>query len=297
MTASDLQVYFQKKQQVVDTCLNERIQRVEAPDRLKEAMLYSVRAGGKRLRPILLLATIEAFGYNSAPGVSVASAIEMIHTYSLIHDDLPAMDDDDLRRGRPTNHKVFGEAMAILAGDALLTLSFEVLGEIDHSQVSDAVKSELVTKLARAAGAGGMVGGQSDDLMAEGKALSSDELEMIHRLKTGKLLGFSVEAGALLAGADSKQQQMLEQFSKHLGLAFQIRDDILDVEGSTEMLGKTAGSDENKQKSTYPRLLTLKGAKKKLAYHLNEAKQCLFEADIDHGRLQQIAEYIVERNH
>lgn len=297
MTASDLHSYFKNQKQQVDVLLNEQIARVEAPDRLKDAMAYSVRAGGKRIRPILLLATMEAFGVDSDVGMPVACAIEMIHTYSLIHDDLPAMDDDDLRRGKPTNHKVFGEAMAILAGDALLTLSFEVLADAKTDRLADSVKTSLVVGMAKAAGAAGMVGGQTTDLEAEGRNLSPEELEQIHMHKTGELLKFSVEAGAILAGASSIQIRALRRFSQHLGLVFQIRDDILDVEGDTIRMGKSVGSDESKDKSTYPQLLTLDGAKQKLTYHLQEAKNALYEADIDHKCLKNIADYIAERNH
>ncbi|HEU5138576.1 MAG TPA: farnesyl diphosphate synthase [Bacillales bacterium] len=291
-----IEEYFREKIQKVDAFLYEQIKQKDAPDELTESMLYSVEAGGKRLRPILLLATMEAFGQNAERGLPIACAVEMIHTYSLIHDDLPAMDDDDLRRGKPTNHKVFGEAMAVLAGDALLTLSFELVAGIEDRHVSSQMKSDLVARLARSAGAEGMVGGQSADLRAEGRTLSPEELENIHLHKTGKLLSFPVEAGALLAGAAPGQIDLLNQFSRHLGLAFQIRDDILDVEGDTRRMGKSAGSDENKQKSTYPQLLTMEGAKQKLAYHLCEAKQCLHQLDINYRRLDEIADYIVQRN-
>ncbi|HEX7064594.1 MAG TPA: farnesyl diphosphate synthase [Bacillales bacterium] len=291
-----IEKYFHEKIQKVNAFLYEQIKQKDAPDQLKESMLYSVQAGGKRLRPILLLATMEAFGRDADQGLPVACAIEMVHTYSLIHDDLPAMDDDDLRRGKPTNHKVFGEAMAVLAGDALLTLSFEVVADIKDRNISGQMKADLVTRLARAAGAEGMVGGQSSDLRAEGQTLLPEELENIHLHKTGKLLSFPVEAGALLAGANAGQIEVLSQFSGHLGLAFQIRDDILDVEGDTQRMGKSAGSDINKQKSTYPQLLTMAGAKQKLSYHLLEAKRCLHQLDIQYERLDEITDYIVDRN-
>lgn len=292
---TDLSVYLQHHKKHIDHYLNECIAGLNAPERLKEAMLYSLQAGGKRIRPILLLATMEALGCDAKEGIPVACAIEMIHTYSLIHDDLPAMDDDDLRRGKPTNHKVYGEAMAILAGDALLTLSFEVVGGLNEKAISAQVKSEILTKMAAASGAEGMVGGQVADLEAEDKSLELEALEAIHLRKTGKLLGFSIEAGALLAGADSKQRQSLGRFSKHLGLAFQIQDDILDVEGDTAKMGKAAGSDQQNRKSTYPQLLTLDGAKQKLGNHLEEGKKALYEAKIRHGQLEEIADFIAER--
>lgn len=288
--------FLQEQKQCIDEMLNEQIKVLDTPDRLKEAMLYSVQAGGKRIRPILLLATMEAFGCDSGPGLPVACAIEMVHTYSLIHDDLPAMDDDDLRRGQPTNHKVFGEAMAVLAGDALLTFSFEVIAKIDDSQVSGQRKARLVTGLAMAAGAEGMVGGQSADLQAEGQTLSLDELEDIHLHKTGKLLSFAVEAGAILAGASPKHILQLRDFSRNLGLAFQIRDDILDVEGNPDQMGKTPGSDTNKQKSTYPQLLTVDGAKQKCIDHVDQAKKSLQGIGLDRRLLEQIADYIIMRD-
>lgn len=288
--------FLQEQKQRIDEILTEQIKVLNTPDRLKEAMLYSVQAGGKRIRPILLLATMEAFGCDSDPGLPVACAIEMVHTYSLIHDDLPAMDDDDLRRGQPTNHKVFGEAMAVLAGDALLTFSFEVIARIDDSQVPGQKKARLVTGLAMAAGAEGMVGGQSADLQAEGQTLSLDELEDIHLHKTGKLLSFAVEAGAILAGAPPKHILQLRGFSRNLGLAFQIRDDILDVEGNLDQMGKTPGSDTSRQKSTYPQLLTIDGAKQKCTDHVEQAKKSLQGIGLDGRLLEQIADYIVMRD-
>lgn len=293
MTSSELSVYIQKYKEQIDRLLTESILELNTPDRLKDAMLYSVQAGGKRIRPILLLATIESFGQDPTEGLPVACAIEMIHTYSLIHDDLPAMDDDDLRRGKPTNHKVYGEAMAVLAGDALLTLSFEMIGKI--KSLSSDSKMQILTKVALAAGAEGMVGGQAADLEAENKSLHLEALEDIHLRKTGKLLGVSVEAGAILARANRRQMTLLSQFSKHLGLAFQIQDDILDVEGDESRMGKTVGSDEQNHKSTYPQLLTLKGAKQMLKDHLILGKKALLESGIKHERLSQIADFIAMR--
>lgn len=297
MNDTDFQAFLQQQKQRVDERLPGYIQRLDCADHLKEAMLYSLEAGGKRIRPILLLATMEAFGMDSAGGLPVACALEMVHTYSLIHDDLPAMDDDDLRRGSATNHKVFGEAMAILAGDGLLTYSFEVIGAAGDVNLSHHTKTLLLTKLAQAAGPEGMVGGQTADLRAEGRNLSLEQLEGIHLKKTGKLLHFAVEAGALLAGANRNQNMVLRNFSTHMGLAFQIRDDILDVEGDSKRMGKTSGGDETHQKSTYPQLLTLKGAKGKLAHHMQEARRLLHQADINHEVLEAITDYIVHRSH
>lgn len=296
MNNTDIRTFMNNQKLKIDDCLLSHIKRLETPARLKEAMLYSVQAGGKRIRPILLLAVMEAFGRDFTPGLPAACAVEMVHTYSLIHDDLPAMDNDDLRRGQPTNHKMFGEATAILAGDALLTYSFELIAMMQGHGIDDRMKTTLVSGLARASGPEGMVGGQMSDLLAEGKRLTLPELENIHLHKTGQLLSFSVEAGALLAGADDEQMERLRAFSRHLGLAFQIRDDILDVEGDAEQMGKASGSDQNREKSTYPQLLALSGAKQKCSAHLNEAKQYLHSVQMDGTVLEQLADYIVTRN-
>ncbi|QWC24986.1 polyprenyl synthetase family protein [Bacillus haikouensis] len=271
------------------------VQTKNMPSTIKEAMVYSLEAGGKRIRPVLLLAVIEGFKKDPELGLKTAAALEMIHTYSLIHDDLPSMDDDDLRRGKPTNHKVFGEAMAILAGDGLLTHSFGLIAE-DPLITSDQ-KVKLIGLLAQSAGPEGMVGGQVADIEGENKKLSVEELETIHVHKTGKLLIFSVLAGAVIAGASVEEQARLERFAHHIGLAFQIQDDILDIEGEEELIGKRTGSDESKQKSTYPGLLTIDGSKKKLQYHLDEALNSLDGLSMDTKLLKQIARLIVNRNH
>ncbi|RDU35207.1 polyprenyl synthetase family protein [Neobacillus piezotolerans] len=257
-------------------------------------MLYSLEAGGKRIRPLLVFAAMDAFGRNPEEGVAAAAAIEMVHTYSLIHDDLPSMDDDDLRRGKPTNHKVFGEAMAILAGDALLTYSFELLGNMRAS--ADA-KLRLVMGLAKAAGASGMVGGQAADMEGEDKELTLEQLEAIHINKTGRLLTFSVLAGAILSDADEEKIGMLTRFAFHLGLAFQIRDDILDLEGEVGTIGKPVGSDTANHKSTYPKLLTLEGAKNALESHIQRAKDELEQTGLETTLLLEITELIATRNH
>lgn len=287
--------YLTEKKQWVDDKLPTYIETIEAPIIVKESMIYSLKAGGKRLRPILLFATLNAFEKGEEQGLDVACALEMIHTYSLIHDDLPSMDDDDLRRGKPTNHKVYGEAIAILAGDGLLTHSFEVIA--NSPQITDALKVKVISMLAHAAGPQGMVGGQVADLLGENKDLTVEELEYIHEHKTGKLLRFAVVAGAVLAGASNEQQKCLDQFAKHLGLAFQIKDDILDIEGNEEQIGKPVGSDEGKAKSTYPKLLSIAGAKEKCNVHLKQAKEWLEKANIRKNLLLEIADYIVNRDH
>jgi geranylgeranyl diphosphate synthase, type II len=291
----DLDIFQQNYKQKLEETMIGYVQAKEMPSTIKEAMVYSLQAGGKRIRPVLLLAVIEGFKKDPKLGLKTAAALEMIHTYSLIHDDLPSMDDDDLRRGKPTNHKVFGEAMAILAGDGLLTHSFGLIAE-DPLITSDQ-KVKLIGLLARCAGPEGMVGGQVADIEGENKKLSVEELETIHVHKTGKLLIFSVLAGAVIAGADEEEQTMLERFAYHIGLAFQIQDDILDIEGTEELIGKRIGSDESKQKSTYPGLLTIDGAKKKLQFHFDEALDSLNGLDMDTGLLKQISHLIVNRNH
>lgn len=287
--------YLKEKKQWVDTIMPSYIERIEAPEIIKESMIYSLNAGGKRLRPILLFATLHAFGKDEKQGLDVACALEMIHTYSLIHDDLPSMDDDDLRRGKPTNHKVYGEAVAILAGDGLLTHSFEIIA--NSKELSDNLKTNIIAFLAQAAGPSGMVGGQVADLLGENKELNVEELEYIHEHKTGKLLRFAVVAGAIIAGASKEQLEYLDQFARHLGLAFQIKDDILDIEGNEEQIGKRVGSDVGNDKSTYPKLLTLEGAKKKCNDHLHQAKEWLGKAKLDSELLLEIADYIVNRDH
>ncbi len=260
---------------VVDEQLLLIVEQMNAPTRLKEAMRYSLEAGGKRIRPLLLFATMKALGKSLESGIPVACAIEMIHTYSLIHDDLPCMDDDDLRRGKPTNHKVFGEAMAVLAGDGLLTNSFQVIS--DSKDITDTKKIKLLSELAKSAGSEGMVGGQVADMEGEGKHISLAELEYIHEHKTGKMLEYSIIAGAILADADSKKIENLRKFAYHLGLAFQIRDDLLDIEGTEAEIGKRVGSDVLNEKVTYPSLLSLEGAKEKLSVHMKKAKEILHE--------------------
>ncbi|KEF37401.1 farnesyl-diphosphate synthase [Schinkia azotoformans MEV2011] len=287
--------YLKEKKQWVDMIMPSYIEKIEAPEIIKESMIYSLNAGGKRLRPILLFATLHAFGKDEKLGIDVACALEMIHTYSLIHDDLPSMDDDDLRRGKPTNHKVYGEAVAILAGDGLLTHSFEIIAK--SKELSDTLKANIIAFLAQAAGPSGMVGGQVADLLGEQKVLNVEELEYIHEHKTGKLLRFAVVAGAIIAGASKDQQECLDQFARHLGLAFQIKDDILDIEGDVKQIGKPVGSDVGKDKSTYPKLLTLEGAKNKCNDHLTSAKEWLEKANVESDLLLEIADYIVNRDH
>ncbi|AYC30790.1 polyprenyl synthetase family protein [Paenisporosarcina cavernae] len=257
-------------------------------------MLYSLKAGGKRIRPALLFATLDALQCKHPASEKIATAVEMIHTYSLIHDDLPSMDNDDLRRGKPTNHIVYGEALAILSGDALLTYGMGMLAQLPN--VSAEKSLELIRLFSKASGAEGMVGGQVLDLAGETKELSLDELEMIHRNKTGALLSFPVIAACILADTNPDTRYLLEQFAHHLGIAFQIQDDILDIEGNEKLIGKTVGKDERSEKSTYPSLLTLDGAKEKRDEHYEMAIQALHEVVKLPTMLQEIASFIVKRD-
>lgn len=269
---------------------------LQCPNVLREAMAYSLEAGGKRLRPLLLFATLQAFGKERNLGVGAACALEMIHTYSLVHDDLPCMDDDDLRRGKPTNHKVFGEAMAVLAGDGLLTYAFQVIMAYEQKEISAEKKVRLVLELAKAAGPEGMVGGQVADMEAEGNHLTIDELEYIHKHKTGKLLEFAVLAGAILSDATEEQEEKLLTFAKYIGLAFQIRDDILDVEGTEEEIGKPIGSDLSNEKSTYTTLFTVDRAKDILEETIAEAKGAISSLQLQDEYLLSICDLIAKRN-
>lgn len=282
--------------QLLENQLKESVNRLVAPSKIKESMMYSLKAGGKRIRPLLLFATIDAFRQNPKKGLLAAASLEMVHTYSLIHDDLPSMDNDDLRRGIPTNHKVYGEAFAILAGDALLTYSFQLITQIPSEEASAETKLKIIEELSKGSGAEGMVGGQVADIQGEGRQLSLQELEYIHIHKTGKLLISSVTIGALLAGASEEQINKLTEFAFHLGLAFQIRDDILDIVGEQDVLGKPVGSDVGNHKSTYPALLTLDGANKALEREIELAKKNLLESGLNTRLLEEITDLVANRN-
>jgi geranylgeranyl diphosphate synthase, type II len=292
LTTKVLDAFTQEHKQLLESELRTLVEKLNSPPIIKEAMHYSLEAGGKRIRPLLVFATLAAFEKDPKIGLMAAAAIEMIHTYSLIHDDLPSMDNDDLR-----NHKVFGEAIAILAGDALLTYSFQVIGQTPNKFASSETKLQLVMEMAKAAGSEGMVGGQVADMEGEGKTLTIEELEYIHIHKTGKLLKFSVIAGALLGRANQTQLDNLSAFAHHLGLAFQIQDDILDLEGNQELLGKPVGSDSTNEKSTYPQLLSMQGAKKALRQHMDLSKQYLEKTGLNIHLLKDIADLIATRDH
>lgn len=282
--------YLQKGRVLVEQLLGELLPSEQSePRTLHAAMRYSVLAGGKRLRPTLALAAYEYCGgssADSAPSIRYAmAALEMVHTYSLIHDDLPCMDDDDLRRGMPTCHKKFGEAVAVLAGDALHVVAFELMARTGSIPA--------VTELAEAIGTGGMLGGQIADVEAEGRRISRAEVEYIHNHKTGKLIRGSVRIGAILAGADSNTLARLTAYSEKIGLAFQIIDDILDIEGDQRKLGKQVGSDSRKDKATYPSVIGLEESRR-LASRLIDDALALF-ADHDDNILKFIARYIGQR--
>ncbi|MEC1646841.1 polyprenyl synthetase family protein [Bacillus halotolerans] len=289
--------FLAERKKTVEKQLFVYTENLNIPDSLKKSMLYSLEAGGKRLRPLIVLAVLNAYGKSEKDGIPVGCAVEMIHTYSLIHDDLPCMDDDDLRRGKPTNHKVFGEATAVLAGDGLLTESFKLITSHVSDEVSAEKRLRLVNELISAAGTEGMVGGQIADMEAENRQVTLEELESIHERKTAKLLGFGVIAGAILADAPEEEIETLRFFSSHIGIGFQIRDDILDVEGSEEKIGKRVGSDTTNDKSTYPSLLSLEGAKKKLDGHIKEAKRLIDGLSLQKDLLYELCDLIAARDH
>src|SRR5579864_3775564 len=287
--------YLAAQQQLIDRELDRLVPSENVPpETIHRAMRYSLFAGGKRVRPILCLAAGRAVADDPRGIETAACSLELVHTYSLIHDDLPALDNDDYRRGKLTSHKVFGEAMAILAGDALLTLAFETLAKMDG--VGDDRKTRVIAELATAAGTvGGMIGGQVADLEGEGKPPDAQLLESIHRAKTGALLRASVRMGAIYAGADARQLEAISRFGEHIGLAFQIVDDVLDVEESSEALGKTAGKDAQQHKITFPAVYGLEEShrmaeRERLSAHEAVA---IFGAQAD--RLRDLADLIVQR--
>lgn len=266
-----------------------------APGRLREAIEYSLLAGGKRLRPTLLLETADACSSQrlsaSEPVLGAAAAVELVHTFSLVHDDLPAMDDDDLRRGVPTNHKVFGEAMAILAGDAMTTLAFEVIARTAPGDLA----GSLVSELARAAGPVGMIGGQVLDIAAQGTSLDADGLREVHRRKTGALITGACRMGAILARANQSQLLDITRFAEHLGLAFQIADDLLDVTASAQALGKATGKDAAAGKNTYPALLGLEGSRQAGREQSEAAIAALRALGPEADGLRTLSSFAVER--
>ncbi|MBI5639356.1 MAG: polyprenyl synthetase family protein [Nitrospirae bacterium] len=292
----DIKKYLNGQKEAVDSFLRSYFREQIRPPVLQEAMLYSLFAGGKRIRPILALAAFEACGGTAPEILAYASTLELIHTYSLIHDDLPAMDNDDLRRGKPTNHKVYGEAVAILAGDALLTEAFCILSDPSWSPslpVSHLLRASR--EIALASGARGMVAGQVQDMLSEKAEPDEGTLEFIHRNKTAALILASVRLGPILRGSGDKEFSAMSRFGQKIGLAFQVIDDILDVEGETEELGKPRGSDEDRKKMTYPRLYGVVKSREIANQLISDALSSLdiFPAEAD--PLREIAQYLLNR--
>lgn len=294
----DVKAYLDRMGKLVNTYLEQRFKPLwpDVPPVLTESMRYSVLAGGKRLRPVLALASYEACGGNPADIIQCASALEAIHTYSLIHDDLPAMDNDDLRRGKPTNHKVYGEAIAILAGDGLLTEAFLMVLEAgDKIPMSNLL--EAIRELAIASGPAGMVGGQVQDILSENSTPDPVTLQYIHEHKTGALLTASVKLGGILYGASAQQMQALTLYGSKMGLAFQIVDDILDLKGDEALLGKPVGSDLEKNKMTYPAVYGIDASMQKADQLIREAVAALAPLGPNAEPLRAIAWYIIQRTH
>ena len=290
----NLREYLAQQQKLVDAELHRLVPPESAPpETIHRAMRYSLFAGGKRIRPILCIEAALTIAGECSGILAAACSLEMIHTYSLIHDDLPALDNDDYRRGKLTNHKVFGDAMAILAGDALLTLAFQVLAQLD---APDYTKARLIAELAVSSGTvGGMIGGQVADLEGEGKPPEAHLLETIHRAKTGALLRASLRMGANAAGAGETQYQALSCYGEHVGLAFQIVDDILDVEESSEALGKTAGKDAAQHKITFPAVYGLEVSRRMASEECERAHAVLGPFGDRALRLHELADLIVHR--
>lgn len=296
----NLEGYLARRRKLINKALEAYLPKESKyPPLIHQAMRYSVFAGGKRLRPILTLAAAEAVGGDPESVLFAGCAIELIHTYSLIHDDLPAMDNDDFRRNKPTNHKVFGENMAILAGDALLTLAFEVLSRAENVKAFKAeIILSVIQEIALAAGTLGMIGGQVMDILSEGRRkLDANILKYIHTHKTGKLFLASLRVGALLANATAEQLEAITDYGTHIGLCFQIVDDILDIEGTTEGIGKDVGSDAARKKATYPALYGLDDSKKLAQGLIEKAQQALSGFGESAQPLRGIGEFIVSRTY
>lgn len=289
--------YLKEKGKIVEEALDRYLPKEsEMPVTLHKAMRYSMMAGGKRIRPILCIASCEAVGGKAKKALPVACALEMVHTYSLIHDDLPAMDNDDFRRGRPTNHKVFGEAVAILAGDALLTEAFRIMTNSNLRKTirPDAIL-DVISDLAKASGSFGMVGGQVVDMESEGIEIDLPTLEYLHTRKTGALILASIKGGAKIGEGTYEEIEALTRYGECLGLAFQIADDILDIEGNIEETGKDVGSDLERKKATYPSILGMPASKERASELIDMAIDSLRGFDEKAEPLREIAKYVVER--
>jgi len=296
---TNLSRHLDLKRNIINEALDNALSNSHYSSRLLKAMRYSLMSNGKRLRPVLCLSACETVGGDTIMAVFTACAIEMIHTYSLIHDDLPAMDDDTLRRGNPTCHIQFDEATAILAGDALLTLAFELLSSIQTSYTkSDFLikRLSIINTICKASGYKGMIEGQMRDMLSENSVLSLQELEDMHSLKTGALIEASIHSGAVLGGGTEKQIEYLNVYAKKIGLAFQIADDVLNVEGDPLIMGKTSGTDAIRNKNTYPSMLGLDRSKEYMNELVNTALKSLEAFDEHADPLREIARYVVHRN-
>jgi geranylgeranyl diphosphate synthase, type II len=295
----NIQAYLDQQRQRVDQFLERSVPSPSVPpQRLYESMRYSLLGGGKRIRPILTIAAAQALGYDHDAILPFAASLEFVHTYSLIHDDLPAMDNDDFRRGRLTNHKVFGDGMAILAGDALLTMAFELCSRSDGTDdFSAAQKLDIVRELALGSGHQGMVGGQVMDIQAENQEIDLAHLQQIHTFKTGRLIRAAVLIGGIIGQATAPQMQCLTDYSEDIGLAFQIADDVLNRVGSREELGKDAGTDEKRGKQTYPSFFGVEGARQLGTECVQRAIKRLESFDSQADPLRHIATFILTRRH
>ncbi len=289
-----LNQFIKLRKEKVNVILQDSVKQLNIPYQLKESMEYSLLANGKRLRPILVYASYESFKDDSNKVDKTAAALEMIHTYSLIHDDLPAMDNDDYRRGILTNHKKFDEATAILAGDALLTYSFSLIA--NDEGLSPKEKAVVIQWLSFCSGPEGMIGGQILDIEGESSQLTLQQMEKIHELKTGKLIEFAIYIGAYLAQVDKDSLKQLQRFAYYLGLIFQVQDDILDIEGDPTKLGKPVGSDEGNEKSTYPKLLGLEGAKKQKQLYVKKAMDSLHNINSSNSYLLDLLHFFSNRD-
>jgi geranylgeranyl diphosphate synthase type II len=297
MSEFDLKAYLHRRKTEIDGALTGYLQRLCPSRHLLEAVTYALMDGGKRLRPILCLAAAEVTGGEHCEAMPAACAVEMIHAYSLIHDDLPALDNDRLRRGKPTCHVQFGEASAILCGDALLNMAFETLSEHAlHSADKHSLRwLQVIDIISRASGCRGMIEGQARDLAYEGVALPLEALQRLHELKTGALIKAAVECGALLGGGSQDPIDRLTAYAKHIGLAFQVTDDILNVTGDPKLLGKAVGSDQKRQKNTYPAIMGLSQSQHFAQSLIDHALQALVIFDNNADPLRAIARYIIER--
>ncbi len=292
----DINKYLKSKKKEIDSYLDKILPKTDKyPSELHEAMRYTIFAGGKRVRPILCIATFSIFNKDHKKILPFAAALEIIHTYSLIHDDLPAMDNDSLRRGKPTNHKIFGEAKAILAADALLTFAFQTMSNVDH--FDDSLIKKAIYDIAKSSGYSGIVGGQYVDINMEGKEIDLPTLEYIHTHKTGELIKTSVYSGALLGKATDKELNNLLKYSKWLGLTFQIVDDILDEIGEKEKLGKNTGKDNKHKKFTYPSIYGIKKSKEIAKDYTNKSINYLNKIDKDTSILHEISNFLLKRTY